>query len=745
MKQDRDNGTPAFNPILRTKLHRPQLSGRLVNRDRLIKTMDRVQEVPLTLVSAPAGYGKSVLVAQWIEQLDNPIAWLSLDVSDSELRTFVEYFVATVDTVSPGACGTTRELLEAASLCPVPILASYLLNELDAIDGSCAIVLDDYHRIEPLSPVHDLMLRMLEHPPQQFRFIILTRQDPPFDLPSLRAGHRVNDVRLQDLRFTAPETGEFLRATTELSISDEALTKLEREVEGWAAGLRLVSLALRHIDEPDAYLTRLHGSLPQIQEYLLREVLSTQDAAVRDLLLASSILDRFCAEVLDAIREPPARDDHGGYTAVAFLDELRKYNLFTFSLDAHGKWFRYHHLFQELLENELRCVHGPDHVAALHLRASRWFEGEDLIDEALKHALAAEDMERSAELIARHRHAALDANEWWVLDNWLSLIPETVLRQRAELLLARAWILLNYLFLFEPVPALLDRAESLLGEDPREEELRGEVALCRGYLLWPMGDGAGSLRLMKAALKTIPVAHVDVRSTAEEILAVSTHMVGKKDEAIRFLLLYRRLNDLKMPIDGPLPPEAQRGAVLGSILREAGILRFGRAPGSTDERPEYVLILSGYSEEHQDLVREYLDLFGVEGQVVDGRKIVLPFGPSVDPDAEGTIYAETRSVLDWLRLAASMVEVPAPHREAGIVGPGGWPGLPENRLITVRSSKEKPNNAVVSVPFRGWWFYIDATDSRSKESFQLIKFMVELRLNPEGIQQQVPVLTIPVG
>ena len=218
-----------------------------------------------------------------------------------------------------------------------------------------------------------------------------------------------------------------------------------------------------------------------------------------------------------------------------------------------------------------------------------------------------------------------------------------------------------------------------------------------------------------------------------------------KERHIVNRLLYRRLNDLKLPIDGPLPPEAQRGAVLGNMLREAGILRFGRAPGSTDERPEYVLILSGYSEEHQDLVREYLDLLGVEGQVVDGRKIVLPFGPSVDPDGEGTIYVETRSVLDWLRLAASMVEVPAPHLEAGIVGPGGWPGLPENRLITVRSSKEKPKNAVVSVPFRGWWFYIDATDSRSKESFQLIKFMVELRLNPEGIQQQVPVLTIPVG
>lgn len=162
-----------------------------------------------------------------------------------------------------------------------------------------------------------------------------------------------------------------------------------------------------------------------------------------------------------------------------------------------------------------------------------------------------------------------------------------------------------------------------------------------------------------------------------------------KERHIVNRLLYRRVNDLKVPIDGPLPPEVQRAGVLGVMLREVGILRFGRAPDSTDARSEYVLILSGYASEHQDAVREYLDLLGVEGQVVDGGKITLPFGPSTDPDAKDTIHLKTRSVLDWLRLAASMVEVPEPHLKAGIVEPGGWPGEPELRLITVRSSKDK--------------------------------------------------------
>ncbi|MCP3882431.1 MAG: transcriptional regulator, partial [Sulfitobacter sp.] len=221
-------------------------------------------KVPLTLVSAPAGYGKSVLVDQWAEQLDGGIAWLSLDASDSELRTFLQYFVAAVDTVSPGACDATRELLQAASRAPVPVLTGHLLNDLSAIDAPCGIVLDDYHRIEILSPVHDLMLRILEHPPRHFRFVVLTRQDPPFGLLSLRAGHRINEVRLMDLRFTEHETREFLSLTTDLSVRDEALAHLQHEVEGWAVGLRLVSLALRHARKADVFLKGLPERLPEI-------------------------------------------------------------------------------------------------------------------------------------------------------------------------------------------------------------------------------------------------------------------------------------------------------------------------------------------------------------------------------------------------------------------------------------------------------------------------------------------------
>jgi len=534
-RSDVDTGTRAVEPIQWTRFHRPQLDAGLVDRGRLIESMNRGLDLPLTLVSAPAGYGKSVLAAQWAEQLDGPIAWLSLEAGDSELRTFLQYFLAAVDTVWPGAVDATRELQEARLLAPVPILAGYLLNDLDSINAPCGIVLEDYHRIDPVARVHDLMNRMLVHPPARFRFVVLTRQDPPFDLLSLRAGHRMNEVRLQDLRFTRNETNEFLRATAGLSVGEEALTHVERELEGWAVGLRLVSLALRHVSGAEAFLKRLPGRLSEIQEYLLREVLAGQAAEVRDRMLASSILDRFCAEVLDAVWEPTDADHPATPTAADFLKELRTSNLFAVSLDARREWFRYHHLFQELLVGELERVRGPEHVAALHLRACRWFEDAGLIDEALQHALAAEDGERAAELVARHRHDALNDSQWHILDRRLALVSTGTLQQHAELLMARAWITLNYSFQLEAVPPLLDEVESLVGDTSGNEQVRGELAVCRGYVFWLMGNGAESLQHLDVGLERVPVSHVDFRSNAELVFAQAKQMVGRKGEGLRFL------------------------------------------------------------------------------------------------------------------------------------------------------------------------------------------------------------------
>ena len=296
-----------------------------------------------------------------------------------------------------------------------------------------------------------------------------------------------------------------------------------------------MSLALRHVHDADAFLKGLPGRLPEIQDYLLQEVLAAQAAEVRDRMLASSILDRFCAEVIDAVCESSGTQEKPGLTAADFLKQLRKSNLFTIALDARREWFRYHHLFQELLRKELQRVRGSDHVSALHQRASPWFEGEGLIDDAIRHALAAEDMRRVVGLVIRHRHEALDEGQGYVLEKWLALVPTETLQQHAELLMARAWITLNYHYQVEAAQPLLAEVESLIGDESGDEQVRGELAVCRGYVFLLMGNGAESLRHLDDGLEQTPVSHTDFRSNAEIVFAQANQMVGREEEGLRFL------------------------------------------------------------------------------------------------------------------------------------------------------------------------------------------------------------------
>ena len=272
-----------------------------MRRDRLHEQLDLGRQTPLTLVAAPAGYGKSTAVSHWAESLDTPPAWVSLDESDGDPLVFGRYVLAAVETVLPGACAETAALVDAASPPPVPVLARCLVSELDALDGPVVLVLDDYHRIGGDSEVHELLGQLLEHPPLPLRLVIVTRRDPPLPLGTLRARGQLTELRLQDLRFSAPETAELLAIAAQVRVDKDALERLQHEVEGWAVGLRLLALALRHVEDPHSFLRDLRGGLPHTQDYLLREVLAAQPAEVRDGMLRVSILDRFCPEVVDAV------------------------------------------------------------------------------------------------------------------------------------------------------------------------------------------------------------------------------------------------------------------------------------------------------------------------------------------------------------------------------------------------------------------------------------------------------------
>ena len=503
-------------------------------RHRLHERMDLALGTPLTVVSAAAGYGKSMLVSHWAESLEGPCAWLSLGEEDGDLRGFIEYFLAAIDDVAPDACQTTQGLVTAAELPPVPVVAGHLINDLDAIDTPCAIVLDDYHRIDRGSAVHDLMAGLLKYPPRHVHFVLITRQDPPLPLTSLRASNQITEIRLKDLQFTAPETAELLTRLVGLPVSEQALTNLQHEVEGWAAGLRLVALALRHVADPDSFLHDLRGGLSHTQEYLFHEVLASRTPEVRDCLLRSSILDRFCAGVLDAIYEPGAGSMEQAPGGQELLEKLQQENLFTIALDAHGEWFRYHHLFQELLLRQLKRHSEPSEIAALHHRASEWFESHGSIVESIQHALTAGKDVYAAEIVERHRHDEFDADRWYVVERWINMLPTATVMQRPSLLLTGGWVAYCRHQL-ERIPLLIEQCEALSEGQELAETIAGELEFFRGSWAYWSGDAESSRRHLEEARAAFGGTSGYIDGETEIALGLARCISGDSELAVRAL------------------------------------------------------------------------------------------------------------------------------------------------------------------------------------------------------------------
>ncbi len=522
-------------PILRTKLYRPSVPEDYVHRHRLDEHMDLGLQTPLTVLSAPAGYGKSMLISHWAETLEHRSAWLSLDATESELRQFLVYFVAAVETAFAGSCAETAAMLTSPEMPPVLVLAHSLVNELDTLEAPLVLVLDDYHHIEGSSAVHDFLIRLLEHPPEPLHLVLVTRRDPPLPLTSLRAGGRLVELRQQDLRFTSLETEELFAATLELTVGEDALANLEREIEGWAAGLRLVSLALRQAEDPAIFISNLCGGLPNSQEYLLQEVLAGLPPDVRDQLLKSAILDRFCADLLDVVWSPDITAEPPSPSGREFLDLLQRSNLFTISLDVQGEWFRYHHLFQDLLRWEFKQYHSPDDIAALHSRASEWFESRGFIAESIEHSLAAGDAERAADIVERHRSGEINAGRVDLVARWLSTLPAATRKERPKLLLTEALILYPQV-VPERLAPIIERVDALAKEgQPDDLELAGEVAFFKGYLRYWDGQGERSISYLEQASRLLEGTQLLIRRFVHTQLALARSLAGQEEQAIRGL------------------------------------------------------------------------------------------------------------------------------------------------------------------------------------------------------------------
>jgi LuxR family maltose regulon positive regulatory protein len=427
-------GSTEFPTVIRTKLHRPPITGDLVERRHLIQQLNRGLDRKLTLISAAAGFGKTTLVSSWVQDNPRPVAWLSLDTNDNDLLVFLNYLVAAINTIFPKACPQTQTLWQAIQLPPLDYIAATLVNELTDLPEDFILVLDDYQVVRDHS-IHQFLTRLIEHLPSQMHLVIACRTDPPIPLARLRVQQHMTEVRASQLSFSQGEVQAYLEQVLEEKVSTETTALLQEKTEGWIAGLRMAVLSIRSTDDVAAFVNIFKGVHHNVMDFLMDEVLSRQSQSVQGFLLQTSLLDRFCMPLCETVT------DYSLDESQEILAEMERQNLFLIPLDFERGWYRYHHLFQDLLRHRLQQQLGQQEVAALHRRAGAWYGGQGLITEALQHFLTAGAFTEAARLVEENRHDALNREDWAMLERWLNMLPRETIQGRPALLLARAWVL----------------------------------------------------------------------------------------------------------------------------------------------------------------------------------------------------------------------------------------------------------------------------------------------------------------
>jgi LuxR family maltose regulon positive regulatory protein len=567
--------------LLKTKLYIPPLRPNLVARPRLIERLNQGLQLGhrLSLISAPAGFGKTTLVTEWLSKLPkrvsitpspthsltptplhpptrSPIAWLSLDEGDDDLTRFLAYLVAALQSIELTIGEGALAMLQSPQPPPTEAILTALLNDIAAFPEDFTLVLDDYHLIDSrpidastsggaLTSVDRALAFLLEHLPPQMHLVVATREDPNLPLARLRVRGQLTELRAADLRFTPDEAAGFLNRAMGLNLSAEEIAALETRTEGWIAGLQMAALALQGLsmqgrDDTSAFIQAFTGSHHFVLDYLVGEVLQRQPEHVRDFLLQTSILDRLSGPLCEAVT--------GQQDGKGTLEALERGNLFVILLDDKRQWYRYHHLFADVLGARL-MEELPDQVPTLHERASEWYEQDGSPADAIRHALAAGDFERAAGLV----ELAWPAMDWsfqsdaWL--GWVKALPDELVRARPVLCVGYAWALLNIGQLEAGEQRLRDAERWLDTIDDRDElpkvrpagmvvvdeeqfgSLPASIASARLYYAQTLGDAAGTVKYARRALDLLPEGDHQERGRVAVLLGLAYWANGDLDEA----------------------------------------------------------------------------------------------------------------------------------------------------------------------------------------------------------------------
>ena len=595
--------------ILQTKLHIPQLRSSLVPRPRLIDRLNAGLDGNLILICAPAGYGKTTLISSWLRETNIPSAWLSLDEGDKDPIHFLQYFITALQRIIPAIGADLPGMLGGAQPIPFDTLMNLLINEIASHAVPFVLVLDDFHLIHS-QPILEMLTFLFEHIPPQMRIALLSRTDPPLPLSRLRVHNQLADIRADQLRFTLDEIAIFLNEVMGLKLSADDIAALEARTEGWIAGLQLAALSMQGRKDIHGFVQAFAGSHRYIMDYLVEEALNVQPERVRLFLLQTSILDRMCGSLCNAVVEVDQAERGDGQATLELLEQM---NLFVIPLDEERHWYRYHHLFADVLNRHLEKQF-PHQLYELHRRASLWYEQYGFVPEAIQHSLTAGDYDRAIQLIEQNGPLLLIRGELSALPNWIKAV-EPYAQTRPWMCIFKAWLFALTGFP-EQVEEMLQTAEKLISSlEPAIEVkmMQGTIATARAYRANMQGETSHAAKFARQALDYLP----DVDLVSRSLRTVATSLLGDASS-----------------INGELEDARQAYLEAKQIGQAAGDIHLVIV---TNSNLANILIEQGRLHEAATIYSETLEM----ASRPDGQKLVIA----------GRVYAELSQVsYEWNNL-----------------------------------------------------------------------------------------------
>lgn len=511
--------------VLPTKIHIPPRLTQGIHRQRLVDLLNLGLEMgrSLTLISAPAGFGKSTCASEWISKLDFPVAWFSLDKADDDPARFFTYFVAVLQKIDKSLGFNLQNILDSGQILPAQSFGSIILKDIHNFNRHFILVLDDFHIIQE-NFILEFLEMIITNLPSLIHFVIISREDPLIPLARFRANNLMTEIRAEDLRFTDSESKDFFSKTMGLALPEEDLRILNKRIEGWAAGLQLAGLSILGQENPSTFISNLSGTQRHILSYLTEEVLDHQSLEMQNFLIKISIFDKMCAELCDTVTE---RND-----SRILLNQIYSNNLFLVPLDDDQRWFRYHHLFADLLRNQLSRL-SKEELSHLHRNASRWFNKERMVTEAIEHALAGEDYSNAVKLLEQHTMNFVMQGHVKTVENWMQAIPPSLQSHspRANLAFANVYLMRgNYVevanHLYQAEAAIFQKPPISEMADSATASLQAEWYAIQSNLFNVRGEFSEGLSAAKKSLQFARPEEFHIQAIAYMGLGGAYRLIG---------------------------------------------------------------------------------------------------------------------------------------------------------------------------------------------------------------------------